>query len=590
MSDVDSAQPLEPQQNESSRPDSLNSPPPDNSMDQADVSGNEPSRVAKPRKCPFCRSGLDQNAVICIQCGYDLRTQRPVQQSSVRKKKRRNAPQKRNPLEPLAKHSPGMSWSKALISLGMLLSGPLLFYCAALSTGAIRSAGGQTDLLPVAIIGIILFLLAPIFALAQCVHSLKFLVREPLAAISGVLTSLMLILLAATGWYLGPMKGKPQELRERVTHFFSREPDKTHWQSDFDALLANIPLAESHLTVTDIRNGRSYTNLFGHLQDGAEVTYITTLTSFSDIEGAEIFPGSTIQNGTPVVVVIREKDQAAWSAISPGTTVRYRGQLELKADFISKNGIVRPARLVIVHVKEILEPVPTLPPDAARTAAFRAIADCRETVSQGRANPDSDRPSNWHILLGKAEGPAAGSKCLQSVIEPRITPPAPDLDSTNNLVEQVIENRAKKWTDANNLRLAAALNLAVDLEESHRTVLQDAVINLVCSKPKERGPITSAEDADRQFKEVLSGLGRTPQPFSDALLGELLKALPPESSLAILSAASENSPHLNRLLLELGEDWAESALHAATESEANPVLDRWHILRDRLRLLLHGSK
>lgn len=176
------------------------------------------------------------------------------------------------------------------------------------------------------------------------------------------------------------------------------------------------------------------------------------------------------------------------------------------------------------------------------------------------------------------------------MIDPRITPPVPDSDFAKNLTESGIENRSSQWTDANNLRLAAALNLAAGLEENHRSILQNAVISLLCSKPKERGPITSAEDADKQFKEILSGLGRTPEPFSNTLLGELLKALPPESSLAILSEVSENSPHLNRTLLQLGEDWAESALHSANESESDPVQDSWHGLRDRLRMLLYGSK
>lgn len=590
MSDVDSPLTPDPHENDSPRPHSHDASPADVPEDHAIETGSGPARVAKPRKCPFCRSVLDQNAVICIQCGYDLRTQRPVQPSSVRKKKRRTAPLKRNALEPLAQYSPQLSWSKAILSLAMLLSGPLLFYGAALSTGVIRSSGGHTDFLPVAIVGILLFLLSPVFAFAHFVHSVKFLSKEPVRAISGVLLSLLLILLAATGWYLGPMKGKPQDLRQRVAQFFSRKPDSTAWQQDFDALLANIPPAEAHLSETDIRNGQSYTNLFGQLQDGAEVTYTTTMTSFNDVEGPEISPGSTIQNGAPVLVVIGEKDHAAWASIPPGTIVRYRGNLELKADFISENGRVRAVRAVIVHVNEILDPAQTQRPETARTAAFQAIVACRKAADQLRANTDVDRPSNWHILLGKADGPAAGSKCLQTAIEPRITPPVPDSDLAKDLTESGIEHRSRQWTDANNLRLAAALNLAADLEENHRSILQDAVIDLLCSKPKERGPITSAEDADKQFKEILSGLGRTPEPFSNALLGELLKALPPESSLAILSEVSENSPHLNRTLLQLGEDWAESALLAANESESDPVLDSWHILRDRLRMLLYGSK
>lgn len=173
MSNVDSPLAPDPHEIDSPRPHSRDASPADVPEDLAIGAGSGSARVATTRKCHFCRSVLNQNAVISIQCGYDLRTKRPVKPSSVWKT-RSTAPQKRNAIEPLAKYFRQISWSKAKFSLAMLPTEPLLFYGAALSTSMIRSAGGQTNFLPVAIIGIPLFLLSPVFALAHFVHSLKF--------------------------------------------------------------------------------------------------------------------------------------------------------------------------------------------------------------------------------------------------------------------------------------------------------------------------------------------------------------------------------------------------------------------------------
>lgn len=533
-------------------------------------------------KCPSCRSSLDEQAVICIQCGYDLRTGNTVKSSPVRKKRRRPDSSERSPLEPLAKHVARMSWSLAAFSLLFLICGPALFYGAALSTAMIRASHGKTDFFPLALTGIVLFAVAPLLALGQLTHSLKFVAMEPLRALAGMLVSVVLICAAAAGWYFGPMKGSNEDLRARIARFWTPQADASQWHNDFESLLSNIPPVEAHLTEADLRNGK-VTDLFGQLQDGAEVTFTTVRVSYSDSEGPEISPGSTVRNGVPVLVVIREEDHPEWASIPAGTTVRYRGNLELRSSFISGNGSVRPVRSVIIHVNEILEPASTFPTDPARVAAFRAIAECRKVVENLRPDEASDLAATWHILLGKPEGPASGSKCLPAVIESRIAPADLNSESAAKLDEGSLELRSGKWTDANNLRLAAALNLAIRLEPSQHPVLENAVIAVIFAPDEPAAPVTSIEDADKQLKQILSGLGRTPHAFSEPLLLELLKTLPSESALTILKSMAAGSRELRELALRHGTEWAQSAFQDTGSPNNDRLRNAWQGLQTSLK-------